>query len=103
MIDAKIPISSASNGDRLSRADIAASFQRIAVLHLEERCERAILWAFKMEPSIRHLVVSGGVASNQYVRARLHYGQGFWIQSMEDGGVSMQQQATITSLYGGEI
>jgi len=25
--DAKIPISSASNGDRLSRADIAASFQ----------------------------------------------------------------------------
>uniref|UniRef100_A0A0R0LAM0 N(6)-L-threonylcarbamoyladenine synthase n=1 Tax=Glycine max TaxID=3847 RepID=A0A0R0LAM0_SOYBN len=96
MIDAKIPISSASNEDRLSRADIAASFQhvlynyylfhflhvkqRIAVLHLEERCERAILWAFKMEPSIRHLVVSGGVASNQYVRARLHYGQGFWIQ-----------------------
>ncbi|XP_061355912.1 probable tRNA N6-adenosine threonylcarbamoyltransferase, mitochondrial [Gastrolobium bilobum] len=70
-IDAKIPISSASNEDRLSRADIAASFQRIAVLHLEERCERAIQWALKMEPSIRYLVVSGGVASNQYVRARL--------------------------------
>ncbi|XP_057455372.1 probable tRNA N6-adenosine threonylcarbamoyltransferase, mitochondrial isoform X1 [Lotus japonicus] len=71
MIDAKIPISSASYEDRLSRADIAASFQRIAVLHLEERCERAIQWALKMEPSIRHLVVSGGVASNQYVRAQL--------------------------------
>ncbi|TKY63712.1 tRNA N6-adenosine threonylcarbamoyltransferase [Spatholobus suberectus] len=70
-IDTKIPISSASNEDRLSRADIAASFQRIAVLHLEERCGRAIQWALKMEPSIRHLVVSGGVASNQYVRARL--------------------------------
>ncbi|PNY04348.1 O-sialoglycoprotein endopeptidase [Trifolium pratense] len=71
-IDAKIPISSASYEDRLSRADIAASFQqRIAVLHLEERCERAIQWALKMEPSIKHLVVSGGVASNQYVRARL--------------------------------
>ncbi|BAU03045.1 hypothetical protein VIGAN_UM004300 [Vigna angularis var. angularis] len=55
----------------MSRADIAASFQRTAVLHLEERCERAIQWALKMEPSIRHLVVSGGVASNQYVRARL--------------------------------
>ncbi|KAI5391606.1 glutamated carboxypeptidase, variant 3 [Lathyrus oleraceus] len=55
----------------MSRADIAASFQRIAVLHLEERCERAIQWALKMEPSIKHLVVSGGVASNQYVRARL--------------------------------
>ncbi|KAL2337516.1 hypothetical protein Fmac_011962 [Flemingia macrophylla] len=71
-IDAKIPISSASNEDRLSRADIAASFQRIAVLHLEEKCERAIQWALKMEPSIRHLVVSGGVASNQYVRAQLN-------------------------------
>ncbi|XP_004506529.1 probable tRNA N6-adenosine threonylcarbamoyltransferase, mitochondrial [Cicer arietinum] len=70
-IDAKIPISSASYEDRLSRADIAASFQRIAVLHLEERCERAIDWAMKMEPSIKYLVVSGGVASNQYVRARL--------------------------------
>ncbi|KAK7390132.1 hypothetical protein VNO78_25431 [Psophocarpus tetragonolobus] len=70
-IDAKIPISSASDEDRMSRADIAASFQRIAVLHLEDRCERAIQWALKMEPSIRHLVVSGGVASNQYVRSRL--------------------------------
>ncbi|KAJ7950964.1 glycoprotease 1 [Quillaja saponaria] len=70
-IDAKIPISSASCEDRVSRADIAASFQRVAVLHLEERCERAIQWALKIEPSITYLVVSGGVASNQYVRARL--------------------------------
>ncbi|KAI9077904.1 hypothetical protein K1719_040165 [Acacia pycnantha] len=70
-IDAKIPISSATNEDRASRADIAASFQRVAVLHLEERCERAIQWALKMEPSIKYLVVSGGVASNQYVRSRL--------------------------------
>ncbi|XP_021280768.1 probable tRNA N6-adenosine threonylcarbamoyltransferase, mitochondrial [Herrania umbratica] len=70
-IDAKVPISCASRQDRSSRADIAASFQRVAVLHLEERCERAIKWALKIEPSIKHLVVSGGVASNQYVRARL--------------------------------
>ncbi|CAN0889849.1 Probable tRNA N6-adenosine threonylcarbamoyltransferase, mitochondrial [Linum grandiflorum] len=42
-INAEIPISSASDQDRSSRADIAASFQ----------------------------VVSGGVASNKYVRARL--------------------------------
>ncbi|KAE9610752.1 hypothetical protein Lal_00021192 [Lupinus albus] len=70
-IDAKIPISRASNEDRLARADIAASFQRIAVLHLEERCERAIQWALKMEPSIRYMVVSGGVASNKHVRAQL--------------------------------
>lgn len=70
-VNAEIPISSASSEDRSSRADIAASFQRVAVLHLEERCERAIEWALKIEPSIRHLVVSGGVASNQYVRNRL--------------------------------
>ncbi|KAK9274407.1 hypothetical protein L1049_019221 [Liquidambar formosana] len=70
-INAGIPISSASCQDRSSRADIAASFQRVAVLHLEERCERAIEWALKLEPSIKYLVVSGGVASNQYVRARL--------------------------------
>ncbi|KAB1218977.1 putative tRNA N6-adenosine threonylcarbamoyltransferase, mitochondrial [Morella rubra] len=70
-INAEIPISCASSQDRSSRADIAASFQRVAVLHLEERCERAIEWALNIEPSIKHLVVSGGVASNEYVRARL--------------------------------
>lgn len=70
-IDAKIPISLANVEDRNSRADIAASFQRVAVQHLEERCERATEWALNIEPSIEHLVVSGGVASNKYVRARL--------------------------------
>ncbi|KAG5538585.1 hypothetical protein RHGRI_019234 [Rhododendron griersonianum] len=71
-VSTEIPISSASSEDRSSRADIAASFQRVAVLHLEERCERAVEWALKIEPSIKYLVVSGGVASNQYVRARLN-------------------------------
>ncbi|XP_021904340.1 probable tRNA N6-adenosine threonylcarbamoyltransferase, mitochondrial [Carica papaya] len=71
-INAQIPISSASSEERRSRADIAAAFQQVAVLHLEERCERAIEWALKIEPSINHLVVSGGVASNQYVRTRLN-------------------------------
>nr|GEX89010.1 probable tRNA N6-adenosine threonylcarbamoyltransferase, mitochondrial [Tanacetum cinerariifolium] len=71
-IDAAIPFSSASIEDQDLRADIAASFQRVAVLHLEERCERAIQWALEIEPSIKHLVVSGGVASNQCVRARLN-------------------------------
>ncbi|GAB2271999.1 glutamated carboxypeptidase [Dionaea muscipula] len=72
-INADIPIASASSEDRWSRADIAASFQRVAVLHLEERCERAIEWALKIEASIKFFVVSGGVASNQYVRARLDH------------------------------
>ncbi|XP_020883227.1 probable tRNA N6-adenosine threonylcarbamoyltransferase, mitochondrial isoform X2 [Arabidopsis lyrata subsp. lyrata] len=71
-IDAKCPVSSATNEDRRNRADIAASFQRVAVLHLEEKCERAIDWALELEPSIKHMVVSGGVASNKYVRLRLN-------------------------------
>ncbi|KAI6706630.1 hypothetical protein NL676_009592 [Syzygium grande] len=70
-INAQIPISSATTQDRSDRADIAASFQRVAVLHLEERCERAIDWAMEMEPSLKYLVISGGVASNKYVRSRL--------------------------------
>ncbi|XP_047049525.1 probable tRNA N6-adenosine threonylcarbamoyltransferase, mitochondrial [Lolium rigidum] len=68
-----IPISSATEEDRQLRANIAASFQRVAVLHLEDRCQRAVEWALKMEPSIKNFVVSGGVASNQYVRARLNH------------------------------
>ncbi|KAL6626313.1 hypothetical protein ACP70R_030039 [Stipagrostis hirtigluma subsp. patula] len=68
-----IPISSASKEDRQSRANIAASFQRVAVLHLEERCQRAVEWALKIEPSIKYFVISGGVASNKYVRTRLNH------------------------------
>ncbi|XP_047951400.1 probable tRNA N6-adenosine threonylcarbamoyltransferase, mitochondrial [Salvia hispanica] len=71
-IDAAIHVAEASEEDRKARADIAASFQRVAVLHLEEKCERAIEWAMEIEPSVKHLVVSGGVASNQYVRSRLN-------------------------------
>ncbi|KAK3036050.1 hypothetical protein RJ639_030751 [Escallonia herrerae] len=71
-INAEIPISSANCQDRISRAEIAASFQRVAVLHLEEKCQRAIEWAIEIEPNFKYLVVSGGVASNQYVRARLN-------------------------------
>lgn len=66
-----VPIAAASSDDRQVRADLAASFQRIAVLHLEEKCGRAIEWAKAMSPSIEFMVVSGGVASNQLVRKRL--------------------------------
>ncbi|CDO97705.1 unnamed protein product [Coffea canephora] len=71
-INAEIPISSASSEDRGARANIAASFQRVAVLHLEEKCQRAIEWALKIEPSVKYLVASGGVASNKFVRSRLN-------------------------------
>lgn len=30
--------------------------QRVAVLHLEDRVERAIEWTMDIEPSIKHLV-----------------------------------------------
>lgn len=53
------------------RADIAASFQRVAVQHLEEKCRRGLVWAAESHPGVRQLVVAGGVAANQYIRARL--------------------------------
>lgn len=65
-----VHIKDADAGDRQVRADIASSFQRVAVLHLEDRCARAIEWAKSMSP-IKSLVVSGGVASNKVVRERL--------------------------------
>lgn len=53
------------------RANIAASFQRVAVFHLAARVSRAIEWAREVEPSVATLVVAGGVASNQALRAAL--------------------------------
>lgn len=35
------------------RADIAASFQRVAVAHLEERCRRAVAWVQESHPQVR--------------------------------------------------
>ncbi|XP_049936692.1 probable tRNA N6-adenosine threonylcarbamoyltransferase, mitochondrial isoform X2 [Nymphaea colorata] len=70
-IKADVPVHLTNAEDRRLRANIAASFQRVAVLHLEQRCERAIGWASNIEPSIKCMVVSGGVASNRYVRSRL--------------------------------
>jgi len=54
------------------KADVAASFQHIAVRHLEDRCKRALQWTLETHPEVQHLVVAGGVASNAYLRARLH-------------------------------
>lgn len=56
---------------RSARADIAASFQRVAVEHLCERTERAVNWAKEMEPDIKVMVVAGGVAANKAVRKGL--------------------------------
>ena len=53
------------------KANIAASFQTVAVKHLEQRVQRAFEWSKESHPDIKHLVVAGGVASNQFVRSRL--------------------------------
>lgn len=53
------------------RADVAASFQRVAVEQLAQRVTRGLAWAEEVVPGVRTLVVSGGVAANQTVRARL--------------------------------
>jgi N6-L-threonylcarbamoyladenine synthase len=53
------------------KADIAASFQKTASIHLDERVRRAFEWARESHPEVKHLVLAGGVASNQYLRARL--------------------------------
>lgn len=56
---------------RKVKADIAASFQKTAAVHLDDRVRRAFAWARETHPGIGHLVLAGGVAANQYVRGRL--------------------------------
>lgn len=71
-INAEVPLSETDKEERQLRADFAASFQRVAVLHLEDKCRRALKLARTLDPSVQCLVVSGGVASNQVVRSRLN-------------------------------
>lgn len=54
------------------KANIAASFQNVAIKHIEQRLERAMKLVNKEEnDKIRSLAVVGGVAANQELRARL--------------------------------
>jgi N6-L-threonylcarbamoyladenine synthase len=57
---------------RQDKADLAASFQNIAIVHLEQRLERAMIMMEKEQEGIRSLAVVGGVAANQELRGRLH-------------------------------
>jgi len=50
------------------RNDIAASFQKVCILHLHERTERALEWCLENEKDAKHVVLSGGVARNESVR-----------------------------------
>ncbi|CAB9515444.1 tRNA N6-adenosine threonylcarbamoyltransferase [Seminavis robusta] len=58
------------------KANIAASFQNVAIKHIEQRLERAMKMVEQEEQEqggskIRSLAVVGGVAANQELRARL--------------------------------
>ena len=54
------------------KADIAPPrSKRTASIHLDERVRRAFEWVRESYPEVRHLVLAGGVASNQYLRTRL--------------------------------
>ena len=54
-----------------TRADLAASFQRTAIAHLTQRCQRAVAWAKDSHPEVQTMVVAGGVACNQMLRDSL--------------------------------
>lgn len=53
------------------QADFCASLQKSIGDILSDRCENALNLALEKKPEIRHLVVGGGVAANQYFRKRL--------------------------------
>ncbi|KAI0818456.1 glycoprotease [Trametes gibbosa] len=53
------------------RLGVARSFQKAAVEQLEEKLVLSMEWCAQQDVRVRHLVVSGGVASNAYLRERL--------------------------------
>jgi len=69
--EAPVSAEEAAAAEEKRRADIAASFQRVAVEHLAERAERAIGWAREVEPTLSCVVAAGGVAANGEVRRQL--------------------------------
>jgi len=71
-----------SESNRQTRADIAASFQSVAVRHLSERTARGAQWAKESFPQMKSLVVAGGVARNEDVRGAL-------LRIAEDAGLEL--------------
>lgn len=56
--------------DNESRRSLARAFQSAAIGQLEEKVVLALEWCNNNQISINDLVVSGGVASNMYLRSR---------------------------------
>ena len=62
----------ARNGtlDHPTKLALAREFQTAAFAHLEEKVLLALIWCRQRGIEIRHVIISGGVASNQFLRAR---------------------------------
>lgn len=52
-------------------ADVAASMQYSMMTYITYLAERAMLYTNRIYPDVRHIVVSGGVASNSLLRELL--------------------------------
>lgn len=75
--------------------EVYSVVQKVAVFHLEERCERSIQWAVEMEPSVKYLVMCIPLTLNPtllnigitfYVRTTLTYIKSFFFVGSIWGG-----------------
>jgi N6-L-threonylcarbamoyladenine synthase len=58
------------NLDLSARRGLARVFQTAAVAQLEEKLTLGLKWCIERDLQIRYVVVSGGVASNSFLRSR---------------------------------
>ena len=56
--------------DTATKRAVADAFQTAAIIQLEEKVALALKWCQAQGYGVKHLVVSGGVASNSYLRNR---------------------------------
>lgn len=59
-----------NNIDLPTRMAIARAFQKSAIAQLEDKLLLGLQWCQQKDIPVRHVVLSGGVASNQYLRER---------------------------------
>jgi len=57
--------------DLAIRLSLARAFQKTAVYQLEDKLSLGLKWCKRQNVHVRHVVVSGGVASNTFLRERL--------------------------------
>jgi N6-L-threonylcarbamoyladenine synthase len=60
----------AADLDEATKRAVANAFQTAAVNQLEEKVALALKWCRDRGHGVKHLVVSGGVASNSHLRNR---------------------------------